>query len=168
MGPTKGSKRTFIVKAKGKPFNLEAFLAYGNGGTSVRKHRKGDTIFTQGDACDGVFYIGEGSCKITIVSEQGKEAVAALHEKGDFFGEGCLTGQSRRLATAIAMTDSELLRLEDATIKRVIHELPDFAELFIAHLLARNMRVEADLVDQLFKVEAKQPQFVTSASGQKR
>ena len=80
MGPTKGSKRTFIVKAKGKPFNLEAFLAYGNGGTSVRKHRKGDTIFTQGDACDGVFYIGEGSCKITIVSEQGKEAVAALHE----------------------------------------------------------------------------------------
>ena len=84
------------MKAKGKPFNLEAFLAHGNGGTTIRKHKTGDTIFTQGDTCDGVFYIREGSCKITIVSEQGKEAVAALHEKGDFFGEGCLTGQSRR------------------------------------------------------------------------
>jgi CRP/FNR family transcriptional regulator, cyclic AMP receptor protein len=90
MGPTKGSKRTFIVKAKGKPFNLEAFLAHGNGGTRISKHKKGETIFTQGDTCDGVFYIREGSCKITIVSEQGKEAVAALHEKGDFLGKAVL------------------------------------------------------------------------------
>ena len=155
MGPTKGSKRTFIVKAKGKPFNLEAFLAHGNGGTTIRKHKKGDTIFTQGDTCDGVFYIREGSCKITVVSERGKEAVAALHEKGDFFGEGCLTGQSRRLATAIAMTDCELLKLDKATIQRVIHEQPDFAELFIAHLLVRNTRVEADLVDLLFNSSEK-------------
>ena len=90
MGPTKGSKRTFIVKAKGKPFNLEAFLAYGNGGTRISKHKKGETIFTQGDTCDGVFYIREGSCKITIVSEQGKEAVAALHEREIFLGKAVL------------------------------------------------------------------------------
>jgi CRP/FNR family transcriptional regulator, cyclic AMP receptor protein len=150
-----GSKRTFIVKAKGKPFNLEAFLADKNGGTRIRKYKKGETIFTQGDTCDGVFYIREGSCKITVISERGKEAVAALHKKGDFFGEGCLTGQSRRLATATAMTDCELLRLDNATIECVIREQPDFAELFIAHLLARNTRVEADLVDQLFNSSEK-------------
>ena len=78
------------MKAKGKSFNLEAFLAQGNGGTTIRKHKTGDTIFTQGDTCDGVFYIREGSCKITVVSERGKEAVAALHEKGDFLGKAVL------------------------------------------------------------------------------
>ena len=85
-----------------------------------------------------------------MVSERGKEAVVALHEKGDFFGEGCLTGQTRRLATATAMTDCELLRLDNAAIARVIHEQTEFSEFFIARLLARTARVEADLVDQLF------------------
>jgi CRP/FNR family transcriptional regulator, cyclic AMP receptor protein len=144
------------VKSKGKPaFNLEVFLAGENGGRRTKKYKKDDIIFAQGDTCDGVFYIREGSCKITVVSERGKEAVVALHEKGGFFGEGCLTGQPLRLATATAMTDCELLRLDNATIERVIHEQPEFSELFIAHLLARNTRVEADLVDQLFNSSEK-------------
>ena len=96
----------------------------------------------------------DGKCKVTVVSEQGKEAVVALHEKGDFFGEGCLTGQ-RRLATVTAITVCEIMRLDKATMVRVLHDQPKFSELFILHLLARNVRVEADLVDQLFNSSEK-------------
>jgi CRP/FNR family transcriptional regulator, cyclic AMP receptor protein len=145
-----------IVKSKDVgSFDLDVFLAGQNGGGGNRTYKKDDVIFAQGDPCDGVFYVQEGRCKITIVSERGKEAVVALHEKGDFFGEGCLTGQTRRLATAIAMTDCELLRLDNATIERVIHEHTEFSEFFIARVLARNARVEADLVDQLFNSSEK-------------
>jgi CRP/FNR family transcriptional regulator, cyclic AMP receptor protein len=144
------------VKSKGVlSFDLDVFLAGQTGGGGNRKYKKDDVIFTQGDPCDGVFYVQEGKCKIAVVSERGKEAVVALHEKGDFFGEGCLTGQPRRLATATAMTDCELLRLDSATIERVIHEQVEFAEFFIARVLARNARVEADLVDQLFNSSEK-------------
>ena len=151
-GANQVSKRTLvIVKSKGvRSFDLDLFLAGQNGGAGNRKYKKDDVIFTQGDSCDGVFYVQEGKCKITVISERGKEAVVALHEKGDFFGEGCLTGQTRRLATATAMTECELLRLDNAAIERVIHEQTEFSEFFIARLLARNARVEADLVDQLF------------------
>jgi CRP/FNR family cyclic AMP-dependent transcriptional regulator len=83
-----------------------SFRVHGHSSGGNRKYKKDDTIFTQGDPCDGVFYVQEGRCKITVVSERGKEAVPALHEKGDFFGEGCLIGQPLRLATATAMTDS--------------------------------------------------------------
>ena len=90
-----------------------------------------------------------------MVSEKGKEAVVALHEKGDFFGEGCLTGQPRRIATVTAITLSEIMRLDKATMVRALHNEPKFSELFISHLLARNVRVEADLVDQLFNSSEK-------------
>jgi CRP-like cAMP-binding protein len=90
-----------------------------------------------------------------VISEQGKEAVVALHKKGDFFGEGCLTGQPLRLATATAMNDLEVMRFDIATIQRVLHEEPAFSEMFISHLLERNARVEADLVDQLFNSSEK-------------
>jgi CRP/FNR family transcriptional regulator, cyclic AMP receptor protein len=144
------------VKSKGvRSFDLDVFLAGQNGSGGNRKYKKDDIIFTQGDPCDGVFYVQEGRCKITVVSERGKEAIVALHEKGDFFGEGCLIGQPLRLATAIAMTDCELLRLENATIKRVIHEQTEFSEFFILHQLERTARVEADLVDQLFNSSEK-------------
>ena len=144
------------MKSKGvRSFDLDVFLTGQTGGGGNRKYKKDDVIFTQGDPCDGVFYVQEGKCKIAVVSERGKEAVVALHEKGDFFGEGCLTGQPRRLATATAMTDCELLRLDSATIERVIHEQVEFAEFFIARVLARNARVEADLVDQLFNSSEK-------------
>ena len=144
------------MKAKGKrAFNLEVFLAGENGGRRAKKYKKGDIVFTQGDTCDGVFYIRVGSCKITVVSDRGKEAVVALHEKGDFLGEGCLAAQPLRLATATAMSDCELLRFDNATIEQAIHQQPEFAERFIAHLLARNTRIEADLVDQLFNSSEK-------------
>jgi CRP-like cAMP-binding protein len=141
--------------AKSNPFDLKAFLATVNGGRTITKYRKDETVFVQGDPCDGVFYIRKGECKITVLSEQGKEAVVALHGKDDFFGEGCLTGQPRRLATAIALTDCEVMRFEISEIRRVIHEETEFSEFFLSHVLARNARVEADLVDQLFNSSEK-------------
>jgi CRP/FNR family transcriptional regulator, cyclic AMP receptor protein len=148
-----GTERIVNAK-KTASFDLEVFLA-GNGGGGNRKYKAHDIIFAQGDPCDGVFYVQEGKCKMTVVSERGKEAVVALHDKGDFFGEGCLTGQTRRLATAAAMTDCELLTLNIATIRRLIHEQTEFSEFFIARLLAQSARVEADLVDQLFNSSEK-------------
>jgi CRP-like cAMP-binding protein len=143
------------VKSKGlRSFDLDVFLA-GNGGGGNRKYKERDIIFAQGDPCDGVYYVQQGSCKSTVVSEKGKEAVVALHHKGDFFGEGCLTGQTRRLATATAMTDCALLKLDNAAIQRVIHEQTEFSEFFIARVLVRSARVEADLVDQLFNSSEK-------------
>ena len=96
----------------------------------------------------------DGECKVTVVSEKGKEAMVALHESEDFFGEGCLNSQPRRLATVTAITESEIMRLDKATRRKLDHE-PKFSELFISHLLARNVRVEADLVDQLFNSSEK-------------
>jgi CRP-like cAMP-binding protein len=102
-----------------------------------------------------VFYIQKGKVKVTVLSEQGKEAVVAVLGPDEFCGEGCLTGQPVRLATATAMTECEIMRLEKATMIRVIHEEPAFAEMFVSHLLARTSRVEADLVDQLFNSSEK-------------
>jgi CRP/FNR family transcriptional regulator, cyclic AMP receptor protein len=102
-----------------------------------------------------VFYIQKGQVKITVVSKQGKEAVVAVLGPDEFCGEGCLTGQPRRMATATAMTECEIMRLEKAAIVRVLHEEPAFSEMFVSHLLARTIRVEADLVDQLFNSSEK-------------
>jgi CRP-like cAMP-binding protein len=113
------------------------------------------TIFSQGKPADAVFYIQNGKVKVTVVSEQGKEAVVAVLGPDEFCGEGCLTGQPLRLATATAMTDCEIMRLEKVTMIRVLHEEPAFSEMFVSHLLARTVRVEADLVDQLFNSSEK-------------
>src|SRR3984893_14667017 len=107
------------------------------------------------DPADAVFYIESGKVKLTVVSEQGKEAVVAILETNDFFGEGCLAGQAQRIATVATMTDSVIVRLEKAAIVRVIHQEPAFSGMFIAHLLGRAIRVEADLVDQLFNSSEK-------------
>ncbi|MGH6856186.1 MAG: Crp/Fnr family transcriptional regulator, partial [Methylocella sp.] len=104
---------------------------------------------------DAVFYIQRGKVKVTVVSEQGKEAVVAMLGTNDFFGEGCLAGQARRIATVATITDSVIVRLEKAAILRVIRQEPAFAGMFIAHLLARAIRIEADLVDQLFNSSEK-------------
>ena len=109
----------------------------------------------QSRPADAVFYIQRGKVKITVVSEQGKEAVVAILGPDEFCGEGCLTGQRLRLATATAMAECEIMRLEKATMVRVLHEEPAFSELFVSHLLARTIRVEADLVDQLFNSSEK-------------
>jgi CRP/FNR family cyclic AMP-dependent transcriptional regulator len=144
------------MKRKVKPpFDPKVFLSKVNGGRAISEYRKGKIIFRQGDPSDAVFYIQSGKIKTTVVSEEGKEAVVALLGTGDFFGEGCLTGQPQRLATVSALTECVIVRISKTDITRVIHEEPAFAELFISHLLARNSRVEEDLVDQLFNSSEK-------------
>jgi CRP/FNR family cyclic AMP-dependent transcriptional regulator len=144
------------VKRKAKPpFDPKVFLSKVNGGRAIAEYRKDKIIFRQGDPSDAVFYIQSGKVKTTVVSEEGKEAVVALLGIGDFFGEGCLTGQPQRLATVSALTECVIVRISKTDITRVIHEEPAFAELFISHLLARNSRVEEDLVDQLFNSSEK-------------
>jgi CRP/FNR family cyclic AMP-dependent transcriptional regulator len=143
------------MKEKNVPFDPKVFLATVNGGRSISKYREGDTIFSQGKPADAVFYIQKGKVKITVVSEQGKEAIVAVLGPDEFCGEGCLTGQPLRLATAVAMTECEIMRVEKAVMVRVLHEEPAFSEMFVAHLLARTIRVEADLVDQLFNSSEK-------------
>jgi len=137
------------------PFDPKAFLSKVNGGQRVVDYRKNQIVYRQGDPADAVFYIQNGKVKKTVISEQGKEAVVALLGPGDFFGEGCLAGESLRLSTVTALTKAEIARISKADITRVIHEESAFAELFIAHLLARNSRVEEDLVDQLFNSSEK-------------
>jgi CRP/FNR family transcriptional regulator, cyclic AMP receptor protein len=142
-------------KAKKAPFDVKVFLATANGGRTLSKYQKDEVTFSQGDPADAVFYIQKGQVKITVVSEQGKEAIVAVLGPDEFCGEGCLTGQPRRLATATAMTECEIMRLEKAAIVRVLQEEPAFSEMFVSHLLARTIRVEADLVDQLFNSSEK-------------
>ncbi len=136
-------------------FDTKSFLARVGDGRSIGKYRKGQVVFSQGDPGDAVFYIQKGKAKLTVVSEQGKEAVIAILGANEFFGEGCLAGQVQRIATVTIMTDAVIARLEKAAIVRVIHEEPAFSEMFIAHLLGRAIRVEADLVDQLFNSSEK-------------
>ena len=137
------------------PFDAKALLAKVGDGRSIDKYRKNEIVFTQGDPADAVFYVQKGKVKITVVSQQGKEAVVAILGADDFFGEGCLAGQPRRMATVKAMVESAIMRLEKAAIVSLIHEEPAFSEMFIAHLLARTIRVEEDLVDQLFNSSEK-------------
>jgi CRP/FNR family transcriptional regulator, cyclic AMP receptor protein len=147
-----------VAKAKRKkqfPFNVKTFLNTVDGGRTVKTYRKNEKIFSQGDPADAVFYIQEGNVKVSIVSEAGKEAVVALHAKGDFFGEGCLTAQPFRLATVAAMTQCVIMRLAKAAVVKVLHEEPKLSEHFMSYLLARNARVEEDLVDQLFNSSEK-------------
>ena len=137
------------------PFDPKVFLAKVNGGRGISDYRKDQIVFRQGDPADAVFYVQSGKVKKTVVSEQGKEAVVALLGSGDFFGEGCLAGEALHLSTVSALTKCVIARVSKAEITRVIHEEPAFAELFISHLLARNSRVEEDLVDQLFNSSEK-------------
>jgi CRP/FNR family cyclic AMP-dependent transcriptional regulator len=144
------------MAAKSKrAFDPEVFLSTVNGGRTTSKYHKNQIVFAQGDAADAVFYVKEGRVKVTVVSEHGKEAVVAINGEGDFFGEGCLTGQPRRLATVTAMTDGVIMRLDKTAIVRVLHDEPKFSEMFMAYLLTRNARIESDLVDHLFNSSEK-------------
>ena len=127
--------RIDVRKRKRKPrFDPKVFLDTENVGRTIAKYRKDQTVFSQGSPADAVFYIQKGRVKITVVSEQGKEAVVAILGPDEFCGEGCLTGQPRRMATAVAMTECEIMRLEKAAMIRVLHEEPAFSEMFVAHL----------------------------------
>jgi CRP/FNR family transcriptional regulator, cyclic AMP receptor protein len=124
-------------------------------GKSVTKIEKKKHVFRQGDLADSVFYLQRGKVKLAVTSKQGKEAIVAVLDAGDFFGEGCLAGQPLRMATATAMTECMLVRIEKPAMSRMLHEQHDVSELFVTHLLSRNIRYEEDLVDQLFNSSEK-------------
>ena len=136
------------------PFDLKVFLSKANGRTNV-VYRVNDRVFSQGEAADAVFYIKAGKVKLAVLSKQGKEAVVAILKEGDFLGEGCLAGQQVRMATAVAISECSIMRIEKAAVIKLLHEEPVFSELFMAHLLSRNIKVEEDLVDQLFNSSEK-------------
>jgi CRP-like cAMP-binding protein len=144
-----------VKSPKKAPFNARQFLGAVNGGRTQSSYRIDDVIFSQGDPADAVFYIQKGKIKIVVTSKRGKQEVVSVLGGGEFFGDGCLAGQPLRLATAIAITECETTRVEKAEMVRVLHDEPEFSEMFMAHLLTRNSRVEADLVDQLFNSSEK-------------
>ena len=126
-----------------------------DGGGSAIDYAEKKVIFAQGDPANSIFYIQQGKVKLSVVSPQGKEAVVAILGAGDFFGEGCLAGQQVRMATAVCMSNCSAMRLERSDVVRALREQPAFSELFVAHLLSRNIRIEEDLVDQLFNSSEK-------------
>lgn len=127
-----------------------AFFEIAAKGRSFATHRPKQIVFGQGDVADAVFYIKKGKVKVSVVSRHGKEAVVAILDKGEFLGEGCLIGQPKRLATASTMTECEIMRIEKVEILRMLEDESTFSQIFISHIIARNARVEEDLVDQLF------------------
>jgi CRP/FNR family transcriptional regulator, cyclic AMP receptor protein len=136
--------------ARSTRFDPAAFLQTAAKGRVISAYRKRQVIFAQGDTANAVFYIKKGKVKVTVVSKQGKEAIVAILSADEFVGEGCLIGQPRRLATASAMTECVTMRVEKKELMRVLQDEPTFSKMFISHILARNARVEEDLVDQLF------------------
>src|SRR3979411_3231430 len=144
------------MKKRGKAsFDPKTFLAKVGEGKTISTYRKDQVVFSQGQVADAVFYIQQGKIKLTVVSEQGKEAVVAVLGPGHFFGEGCLNGHPLRIATTRAMDECVVTRLEKATMIATIHNEPDFSELFMSYLLTRNSRIEEDLIDQLFNSSEK-------------
>ena len=138
-----------------REFDLKGFLDSGGVSARVVRHRAGDVIYSQGTRCDAVFYVQKGEVKLSVLSPSGKEAIVAVFEAGDFFGEGALSGQPVRLASATATCASVLLVVEKQRMTQLLHEQHALSDRFLAHLLKRNSRVEADLVDQLFNSSEK-------------
>ncbi len=143
----------FAMKKRG--FEPKEFLATIGAGKKVVVFSKKQTIFAQGDAADAVFYIQEGEVRLTVVSKIGREATLGILSEGEFFGEGCLARQPLRMGSATAMTDCELLRIDKKEMMLALHRKHTFSDLFVAYLLARNIRYEEDLVDQLFNSSEK-------------
>ena len=146
-----GRRPPLKTKAK-RPFD---FLTEVGEGMAIADYRKNQKVFSQGDPADAIFYIQNGKVKLTVISQQGKEAVVGILGTGDFFGEGCLAGQPLRMATVTAMSECAIVRLKKQSTIRVLHEEPAFAERFLTYVLSRNMRLEEDLADQLFNSSEK-------------
>ena len=132
------------------PFDPKEFLSRLDGARTVATYKKGEVVYRQGEAAEALFYLQAGAAKLTVISDQGKEALVGLLHPGDFFGEGAIGGQLIRLASVTTLQDSVVTCFPKAAIMRAVHDDPSFSEVFISHLLARNIRIEADLVDQLF------------------
>jgi CRP/FNR family transcriptional regulator, cyclic AMP receptor protein len=148
----KGSVLRKRVKAS---FDPKIFLTEVGEGKTLSRYWKDQVVFSQGEVADAIFYIQQGKIKLTVVSEQGKEAVIAILGPGDFFGEGCLNGHPLRIATSSAVDECVVTRLEKATMIATIHNEPDFSKLFMSYLLTRSSRIEEDLIDQLFNSSEK-------------
>jgi len=146
----------YIMASKKNPsFDPRSFLSKVGEGRSIGKYRKDQIVFSQGDPADAVFYIQSGKVKVTVVSEQGKEAVVAILGADNFFGEGCLAGQPVRMGSATAITPSVILLVAKEKMVRLLHKQHEMSDRFIAHMLARNIRIEEDLIDQLFNSSEK-------------
>ena len=144
-----------VASKKLRKFDPKKFLSVIDGGRKIEAYSKKQTIFVQGDSCEAVFYIQKGTVKLTVVSKTGKEATIGILNEGDFFGDGCLTGQPLRLCSATATTDCSVMKIAKKTMIEVLHREHTFSDMFVAHLLARNIRYEEDLVDQLFNSSEK-------------
>ena len=152
------------------PFDPKAFLSSANGGRTVSKYATNQTIYQQGDPADSTFYIQTGTVKLTITSEEGKEAVIAFLKADDFFGERCADGETVRLSTATALTECTITEVAKAELRRIIHNEPTFAEFFISHHLIRSSHIQADRVDQLLNSSEKRlaRALLTSCEFQRR
>jgi CRP-like cAMP-binding protein len=149
------AKDDMAIKPSKDTFDPQEFLAKVGAGKTISKYRKGQIIFSQGEAADTVFYIQKGRIKVVVLSEQGKEAVVGILEAGQFFGEGCLNGHALRIATTTALEECLITAIAKPAMIEVLHDEPKFSELFVAYLLTRNSRVEEDLIDQLFNSSEK-------------
>jgi CRP-like cAMP-binding protein len=155
MARNKSQPEPITPNQKSPPIDWAAFLAGMSRGKTVLEYGAERTIFSQGDPADSVWYLHKGKVKLAVTSQQGKEAIVSILGDNEFFGEGCLAGQSLRISTAIAVSDCTLYRIEKPLMVRMLHEQHGISELFIAHLLTRNTRFEEDLVDQLFNSSEK-------------
>jgi CRP/FNR family transcriptional regulator, cyclic AMP receptor protein len=147
--------KSAMANATASKFDAKLFLAKLGKGQKGQLCNKGEGVYAQGESATAVFFIKSGKVKVAVVSAQGREAVVALLTRGDFFGEGCLAGQQKRTASVVAIEDCSLVRIEKAAIQALLRDDPDFAGVFITHLLARGIRVEEDLIDQLFNSSEK-------------
>ena len=136
-------------------FNARAFLESSGIARKIVDYERADAVFTQGDPCDHVMYIQKGGIKLSVLSKAGREAVVAMLGPGEFFGEGCLAGQPVRMGTATATTESTILLIDKTQMVRLLHKQHALSDRFIAHMLARNIRIEEDLIDQLFNSSEK-------------
>jgi CRP/FNR family cyclic AMP-dependent transcriptional regulator len=144
-----------MLKKKSASVDWEALLAGLSHGKTIAEFGAGRRIFDQGQPADSIFYLRRGKVKLSVISQQGKEAIVATLSAGEFLGEGCLAGQPSRMSTATTVIDCSLYRIEKSLMLRLLHEKQEISELFVAHLLTRNTRYEADLVDQLFNSSEK-------------
>src|SRR5579862_1540677 len=145
-----------VLKSKSAaPFNAQAFLDSAGLSKKIVEFRRGEAIFTQGDPCEHVLYVQKGNVKLSVISKGGREAVVAMLGPGEFFGEGCLAGQPVRMGSATATTDSVILLVDKDQMIRLLHKQHELSDRFISHMLARNIRIEEDLVDQLFNSSEK-------------
>jgi len=153
--PADKSKRSEVLPDRVDTFDPQLLLTKISVGKSSREYQAEESIFSQGTAADAVFYVLRGRVRLTVVSKSGKEAVVAILPEASFFGEGCLAGQPVRISTASANQKSTIVRIEKSAMIALLHEQPEFAEGFLAYLLSRNVRMEADLVDHLFNSSEK-------------